>query len=681
MAEDVFDFIVVGSGAGGGPLAARLALESTEGYRIALLEAGVDPAAQPGSKTFYNTKIPALHANATEDPTMSWDFDVQHYDKPDRQNSKYDRKYNDADRGIFYPRCAALGGCTAHHAMITLFPFDADWSYLESVTHDPSWNPANMRKIFERLEDCRYIEALLQSTDNAGINLGTEEKEKLANSGGHGTKGWLPVSMSDPTLALQDSKVLLILTKALEEQTHMNVADILKDIQKFRRLFASLDPNGLREDSKREGSFNTPASILDGARYGVRERILTAQARYPNRLKIFTGAFVTRVLLDGDPLAAIGVEYVQGTGLYGATPSEARGSPTSQPRVLKLRKGGEVILSGGAFNTPQLLMLSGVGNATSLSALGIKPKRNLPGVGENLQDRYEMSLVTELTDPGAHYSLLDKLSFTTPSGDCAAPATGAVDVGFQQWCNHRGVYLTNGVLVSFIRKSKRATDGVPDLFIFGTPGNFRGYKKGWSNETQIDKDGENHRRFTWVVLKNGKTNGKGGYVRLRTNKAFDRPDINFMYFDNDGSGTEDWKKDRDAVAEGIQFARDKMKATKLNYRAVYPLDDAALDDPEKLGDIIVKESWGHHACGTCKIGDDKDEMAVLDGDFRVRGVENLRVVDASVFPKIPGLFIVSSIYMISEKAADVILADANLRRRQDPKNQPKPWPKAAPGLG
>ena len=66
--------------------------------------------------------------------------------------------------------------------------------------------------------------------------------------------------------------------------------------------------------------------------------------------------------------------------------------------------------------------------------------------------------------------------------------------------------------------------------------------------------------------------------------------------------------------------------------------------------------WGHHASCTCPIGTDDDEHAVLDGDFRVRGVENLRVVDASVFPKIPGFFIVSSVYTIGEKAADVILA-------------------------
>jgi choline dehydrogenase len=77
-----------------------------------------------------------------------------------------------------------------------------------------------------------------------------------------------------------------------------------------------------------------------------------------------------------------------------------------------------------------------------------------------------------------------------------------------------------------------------------------------------------------------------------------------------------------------------------------------------LGQFVRNSAWGHHACGTCKIGTADDEFAVLDSQFRVRGTTGLRVVDASVFPKIPGFFIVSAIYMIAEKASDVILADA-----------------------
>lgn len=77
-----------------------------------------------------------------------------------------------------------------------------------------------------------------------------------------------------------------------------------------------------------------------------------------------------------------------------------------------------------------------------------------------------------------------------------------------------------------------------------------------------------------------------------------------------------------------------------------------------MKDFIKREAWGHHACCTAAIGEDGDPQAVLDSDFRVRGVDGLRVVDASVFPKIPGYYIALPIYMISEKAAEVIIADA-----------------------
>jgi len=81
--------------------------------------------------------------------------------------------------------------------------------------------------------------------------------------------------------------------------------------------------------------------------------------------------------------------------------------------------------------------------------------------------------------------------------------------------------------------------------------------------------------------------------------------------------------------------------------------------PEQIRRFIEDNAWGHHACGTCRIGPAGDRGAVVDGRFRVYGTRGLRVVDASVFPKIPGFFIVSAIYMVSEKARDVIVEDAN----------------------
>ena len=146
------------------------------------------------------------------------------------------------------------------------------------------------------------------------------------------------------------------------------------------------------------------------------------------------------------------------------------------------------------------------------------------------------------------------------------------------------------------------------------------------------------------------TANRAGCVRLRSADPRDTPLIDFNYFDaaDDPSGA-----DLRAVVEGIRFAR----------AAAAPLRDAGLMAEEicpgadvesgaALADYVRDTAWGHHASCSCAIG------TVLDADFAVRGVNNLRVVDASVFPRIPGFFIASAIYMIAEKAADVI-------RRQD----------------
>jgi choline dehydrogenase len=109
------------------------------------------------------------------------------------------------------------------------------------------------------------------------------------------------------------------------------------------------------------------------------------------------------------------------------------------------------------------------------------------------------------------------------------------------------------------------------------------------------------------------------------------------------------------MIEGVQYVRDLGKSLREQGAMVEELPGPACDTEEKLGEFIRSNAWGHHASCTCAIGD-AAAGGVLSSDFRVHGVERLRVVDASVFPKIPGFFIASSTYMIAEKAADAILA-------------------------
>jgi choline dehydrogenase len=114
-----------------------------------------------------------------------------------------------------------------------------------------------------------------------------------------------------------------------------------------------------------------------------------------------------------------------------------------------------------------------------------------------------------------------------------------------------------------------------------------------------------------------------------------------------------------AMREGVRIVNTLLKGATRRL-PLHPdcMKDVDLNSDEGIDKFVEDRAWGHHASCTCKIGADDDPDAVLDASFRVRGVKGLRVVDASVFPKIPGFFVVMPIYMIAEKAADAILADA-----------------------
>src|SRR5688572_16877946 len=149
-ASQEWDYVIVGSGAGGGTLAARLA---EAGMRVFLLEAGGDPCAGEGARLPEDYEVPGFHAHACENPAMSWAFHVRHYADETRQSR--DPKYSQG-RGVLYPRAAALGGCTAHNAMIFMLPHESDWEHIAQLTGDDSWRAANMRRYLRKLEDCRH---------------------------------------------------------------------------------------------------------------------------------------------------------------------------------------------------------------------------------------------------------------------------------------------------------------------------------------------------------------------------------------------------------------------------------------------------------------------------------------------------------------------------------------------
>ncbi len=600
--HDEYEYVIVGSGAGGGPLAANLA---KAGFSVLVLEAGDnDP-----SDDIHD--IPAWHTLSSEDPKLSWDFFVKHYGDVEQQ--KKDSKYVAEEEGIFYPRAATIGGCTTHHALITVYPHNNDFDRIADITGDESWRSDNMRKYFERLEDCQYLPKPFFGFPDAAR---------------HGYDGWLKTNNPDIRLLLEDPVLLKIVKSAVLKFGFQDAVSL---------IFSGnlLDINNWSVADGLEGPFIAPmATGLDYKRRGVREYLLETQQSYPHLLHIRTNALATRVLFEGT--TAVGVEFLEGQHLYQADP--LRSSNTVDGILNQVRATREVILSGGAFNSPQLLKLSGIGPKEELDQHNISTLLDKPGVGENLQDRYEVGVVSELEDD---ISLLKDCTYGEPGDPCLTRYNW-------RWWN-RGPYSSNGAVISLVKRSKPDIPD-PDLFIFGLPASFRGYYPGYSKEITDKKD-----RFTWVVLK-GHNKNTAGTVKLRSSDPRDTPDINFRYFEE---GNDIEGEDLQAVIEGVKIARGIMDTSiteSLVSNEVSPGE--ALESDAEIGEFVKNEAWGHHASCSNKIGAEDDPMAVVDSKFRVQGTQNLRVVDASVFPYIPGFFIVVPVYMISEKASDDIIEAA-----------------------
>jgi choline dehydrogenase len=286
-------------------------------------------------------------------------------------------------------------------------------------------------------------------------------------------------------------------------------------------------------------------------------------------------------------------------------------------------------------NSPQLLMLSGIGPKQHLQSLGLQTQIDLPGVGGNLQDRYETAIVSDYPP----FLLFQGCTF----------GTGLIDPCLTAWktaslLGGAGLtpYNTNGVLGAI--KRRYGTGTRPELFIFGTPADFRGYKPGFG-PPGFTKD-----KYTWLVLKAYSEN-RTGTVRLRNADPTTPPDVNFRSFD-DGAGGD---RDVAAVVEGMEMIR-RIVAREGTGNEIWP--GPGVSTPEQQAAWVRKEAWGHHASCTNPIGPDSDPKAVLDTRFRVKGTTNLRVVDASSFPRIPGMFIWAPIATISEKASADILSGA-----------------------
>jgi choline dehydrogenase len=281
-----YDYIVVGSGAGGGPLAARLAIY---GKKVLVLEAGDDQGASP------QESIPAFYAASSEYAPMSWDFFVRHYSNDTREalNNKatyetptgetyigLDPPAGSTLKGIWYPRAGTLGGCGAHNAMVTVYPHEEDWTLIEYLTGDSSWAPSNMRQYFERLEKNEYLTNFTDST-----------------ASGHGFNGWLGTDEMHLGLSAADPQILDMISATNKVLNGPSTADIT-NLAELENAFP-LDMNTDYPDrDSTEAMYRIPMAVSDGARSSPRDFLLaTANATYANGTKKYHWTFELMHLL------------------------------------------------------------------------------------------------------------------------------------------------------------------------------------------------------------------------------------------------------------------------------------------------------------------------------------------------------------------------------------------------
>ena len=322
------EYVIVGSGAGGGPLAVRLA---AAGHSVLVLEAG-----ELTSGLVYD--VPVFHAFASESEDMSWNFFVSHYD--DETQAARDDKYDAARGGVLYPRASTIGGCTAHNAMITVYPNDADWDAIADLTGDQSWAASSMRRYFERLERCTYRRRWA-----ATLLAPLGRLFAVFDLRGHGFDGWLPTSIANPALVIKDRKLIKAVKSAAEVELSRLLGEPLEAWQRLSRRW--FDPNIAAAQKKGSllGLWLIPLAIGAARRHGTREPLLEMAASPDANLRILSGCLATQLVFD-EQNRCTGVEFVNGAHLYRADPNATAASP-GPPQIAVATP--EVIVAGGAF--------------------------------------------------------------------------------------------------------------------------------------------------------------------------------------------------------------------------------------------------------------------------------------------------------------------------------------------
>jgi choline dehydrogenase len=366
------------------------------------------------------------------------------------------------------------------------------------------------------------------------------------------------------------------------------------------------DYNGYRQEGFGQKFMNVDRGIRASTGYSYLKA-----AKKRSNLTILKHALVTRIVFEGK--TATGIECKIGAKI----------------QIYNAKK--EVILSAGAIGSPQLLQVSGIGPRKTLEAAGIDLRHELPGVGENLQDHLEFNF---------QYRCKQPISLNSELGLFKKGLIGVRWLLFKT-----GLGRTNHFEACAFIRSRTGVKS-PDIQYHFLPGAIT-----YDGSVAVKGHG-----FQVHVGHNKPTSR--GYVRARSGDLGEHPEILFNYLETE--------TDRQGFRDCVHLTREIMQQAAMDEfrgEVIQPTDKVQTD--EQI-DAFVRASVdsAYHPCGTCKIG--VDEMAVVDSELRVQGIERLRVIDASVFPTIPNGNLNAPTMMLAERGADMVKGSALLSSLEVP---------------